>query len=243
MHTLGAFHWLWPTVSGKKSIAGRQDRRGRIAKNIRGAEPNRFAAAVDRGMLRPYIDALFLSFPRRREFAAAHFPSAGKSDHRPPRVIRRTDHVHGHGLRGGGESANSFGSGYARGWRVVCHLPVSHTGHAGHGAVGQLSNRSRAWNVVERIFHIFRGHWAWRALANGARHRISFRDFISVADPDESSRAHRQRYSGLPEARNRRRHRTFHCIYRPAQRQADRRQSSDAGRFGKKSCSRLQDYC
>src|SRR6266481_8119791 len=151
---------------------------------MRATDTNRFAAAFDSGVSRTYIGAPFLNSKETR-LAGAHFPPAGKSDHRAPRVVRGTDHVHGHGVRGSGESENSFGSAYAGRRRAVRHLSVGRAGHALDGIVGQLSDRAGAGNVAERVFHIFRRDSARSALADSARRGISFRHFISAADADQ----------------------------------------------------------
>src|SRR6266404_3013053 len=138
---------------------------------MRATDTNRFAAAFDSGVSRTYIGAPFLNSKETR-LAGAHFPSAGKPDYRAPRVIRGIDHVHGHGLRGGGESENPFGSAYAGGRRAVRHLLISRAGDAGDGIVGKLSNRAGAGNVVERVFHLLRRDSTWSA--PGRRHSESY---------------------------------------------------------------------
>lgn len=84
--------------------------------------------------------------------------------------------------------------------------------------LGELPDCPRSWNVVERLLHLFHCSWPRRAMEDSARSSISL---WSLAYAEQHSRAGRQRHTGLPQARNSRRHRLVYRVYRLAQRKDD----------------------
>src|SRR6266404_335866 len=177
---------------------------------------------IDTPPLAAYSGAPFF---RESPLAPKILPTRGKRHHRPPRTSLRSHHVPRHGLHRRRKPAHPRRSGYACRRRPLRHLRLRRFRHAGHGSLGQLSYRSRARHVPQRLLHLFRRHRPRRSLANRSRRCLSLRRSFPSSDAHQNPRTHRQRHSRLPQARHRRRRRPLHRLHWNAQRESHRRQS------------------
>ncbi len=167
--------------------------------------------------------------PRRAAVSRSLFRPVGERHRCPHRVRRRPHHLPDHGLHRVRQPANPRQCGHGQGRGIRRHLPGGGAFDPDHGALCQLSDRTRARHGAQCLLRLHAGADLQIHLAAGARLRLSVRRARADHHRHQAARIRDHLHPAKPEARGLGRSRAVSRHHRAADVGHRRRPSGDAG--------------